>query len=516
MFPLSVVALRAGSLVDFQNAFRYIFRTFHSISTTLEGNLNFPFFVVSTEDFMAEKSFDVVVVGGGPGGYTAAIRAAQLGLRTGIVERDRLGGVCLNWGCIPTKALLKNAELLLQFKKSQEWGITYDNLKVDFSKVIQRSRGISEKISKGVEFLMKKNKIEYMPGFASLMGNGVIEVKAEGKHPEKISAKNIIVATGARARSVPGVTIDRKSIITSTEAMSLKEQPKSLVIIGAGAIGMEFAYFYNALGTTVTVVEMMPNILPVEDAELTRDLLKSFKKQGMEILTSTKVDGVKTSAKEVIVSVSNSDGKKELKAELALMAVGVQGNVEGFGLEKLDVTMEKAHIKVDKDYRTNVPGVYAIGDVIGPPWLAHVASAEGIHCVEAIAGKNPEPIDYGTIPGCTYCQPQVASVGLTEEKARAAGYELKIGKFPFRPLGKAVAIGETEGMVKLIFDAKYGELLGAHISGSEATEMIAELVVAKRLEATGQSIFHTVHAHPTLSEAVMEAAAAAYGEAINI
>ena len=465
---------------------------------------------------MAEKSFDVVVLGGGPGGYTAAIRAAQLGMKTGIVERDRLGGICLNWGCIPTKALLKNAEILHSFKKAEEWGISYDNLKIDFKKIINRSRVVSEKIVKGVEYLMRKNRIDHIHGYGTLLGNGGIEVRNEGKPAEKVTAKHIIVATGARPRTVPGVAIDRKRVISSTEAMNLSEQPKSMIIIGAGAIGIEFAYFYNAIGTKVTVVEMMPGILPVEDGELTKMMESSLKKQGIEILTQTKVESVKPSANDVAVIVTTAEGKKELKADVALMAIGVQGNVENFGLEKLGVTVERNHIKVDGDYRTNVQGVYAIGDVIGPPWLAHVASAEGIHCVEAIAGKNPPQIDYSCIPGCTYCQPQIASVGLTEEKAKAEGYELKIGRFPFRPLGKAVAIGEPEGMVKLIFDAKYGELLGAHLMGAEATEMIHELVIAKKLEATGKDIFHTIHAHPTLSEAVMEAAAAAYGEAINI
>jgi dihydrolipoamide dehydrogenase len=465
---------------------------------------------------MAQKEFDVVVLGGGPGGYTAAIRAAQLGLNTGIIERDRLGGICLNWGCIPTKALLKNAEILQTFKKAEEWGISYDNLKVDFSKIIKRSRGVSDRIVKGVEYLMKKNKIDYMPGYGTLLGNGAIEIRAEGKPAEKVTAKHIIVATGARPRTIPGVAIDRKRVISSTEAMTLAEQPKSMIIIGAGAIGIEFAYFYNVVGTKVTVVEMMPGILPVEDAELTKLMEASLKKQGIEILTRTKVESVKPGAQDVTVTVSGNEGKKELKGDVALLAIGVQGNVENFGLEKLGVNVDRGHIKVDGSYRTNVPGVYAIGDVIGPPWLAHVASAEGIHCVEAIAGKKPAPVDYSSIPGCTYCQPQIASVGMTEEKAKAEGYELKIGRFPFRPLGKAVAIGEPEGMVKLIFDAKYGELLGAHIMGSEATEMIHELVIAKKLESTGKEIFHTVHAHPTLSEAVMEAAAAAYGEAINM
>jgi len=465
---------------------------------------------------MVERAFDVAVVGGGPGGYTAAIRSAQLGFSTVIIESEKLGGICLNWGCIPTKALLKNAEILHAFKKADEWGISYDNLRFDFTKIIKRSRDISDKISKGVEYLMKKNKIEYIPGYGTLTGNEGIEIKSGASAPERVKAKHIILATGARARSIPGVAIDRKRVISSTEAMNLQQQPKSMVVIGAGAIGIEFAYFYNAIGTKVTVVEMMPSILPVEDAELTKLMQTSFKKQGIEILTGAKVENVKPGASDVAVIVSTNDGKRELKGDVALMAIGVQGNIENVGLEKVGVVTERNHIKVDTDYKTNVPGVYAIGDVIGPPWLAHVASAEGIHCVEAIAGKNPEPIDYTSIPGCTYCQPQVASVGLTEEKARAEGHELRIGRFPFRPLGKAVAIGETEGMVKLIFDAKYGELLGAHIMGSEATEMIAELVVAKRLETTGKQLYHAVHAHPTLSEAVMEAAAAAYGEAINI
>ncbi len=465
---------------------------------------------------MTDRSFDIVVVGGGPGGYTAAIRAAQLGMRTGIVERDRLGGVCLNWGCIPSKALLRNAEILQTLKKGAEWGISYENLKIDFPRIIKRSRGVAERISKGVEYLMKKNKIEYMPGYASLLGNGSIEVRAEGKPAEKITAKHIVVATGARARSIPGLVIDRKRIITSTEAMTLAEQPSSMVIIGAGPIGVEFAYFYNAIGTKVTVVEMMPGILPVEDRELTKSMESSLKKQGIEILTGTQVKGAKASASGVTVSVSSGDGDRELTADVALVAIGVQGNVESFGLETAGVQVSKGQIVVDKDYRTNVAGVYAVGDVIGPPWLAHVASAEGIHCIEAIAGLNPEPLDYSAIPGCTYCQPQLASVGLTEDKAREQGIEVKIGRFPFRPLGKAMAIGETEGMVKLIFDARYGELLGAHIMGSEATEMIAELVLAKRTESTGKVIARAVHAHPTLSEAVMEAAAAAYGEAINL
>ena len=466
---------------------------------------------------MADPHYNLLIIGGGPGGYTAAIRGAQLGMRVAVVERERVGGVCLNWGCIPTKALLRNAEILQTFRRGAEWGITFENLQVDFGKIIKRSRGVSDRIVKGVEYLMKKNSIDVIPGNGRLVGPGAVEVRAGGTQAATFRADHVIIATGARPRTIPGVTIDRTRVITSTEAMSLSSQPKSMVIIGGGAIGVEFAYFYNALRTKVTIVEMLPGILPVEDRELTRQLESSLKKQGIEILTETKVEGVRTSQKDVTLTVRTAGGDpREVTGDVALMAIGVQANVENLGLENAGATMERGNIKVDTDYRTNVGGLYAIGDVIGPPWLAHVASAEGIHCVEAIAGKNSPPLDYGSVPGCTYCQPQIASVGLTEEKAKAAGHELRIGRFPFRPLGKAVAIGESEGMVKLIFDAKYGELLGAHIMGSEATELIAELVVAKTLETTGEGIFRAIHAHPTLSEAVMEAAAAAYGEAINI
>ena len=466
---------------------------------------------------MADPLYNLLIIGGGPGGYTAAIRGAQLGMRVAVVERERVGGVCLNWGCIPTKALLRNAEILQTFRRGAEWGITFENLQVDFGKIIKRSRGVSDRIVKGVEYLMKKNSIDVIPGNGRLVGPGAVEVRAGGTQAATFRADHVIIATGARPRTIPGVTIDRTRVITSTEAMSLSSQPKSMVIIGGGAIGVEFAYFYNALRTKVTIVEMLPGILPVEDRELTRQLESSLKKQGIEILTETKVEGVRTSQEDVTLTVRTAGGDpREVTGDVALMAIGVQANVENLGLENAGATMERGNIKVDTDYRTNVGGLYAIGDVIGPPWLAHVASAEGIHCVEAIAGKNSPPLDYGSVPGCTYCQPQIASVGLTEEKAKAAGHELRIGRFPFRPLGKAVAIGESEGMVKLIFDAKYGELLGAHIMGSEATELIAELVVAKTLETTGEGIFRAIHAHPTLSEAVMEAAAAAYGEAINI
>jgi len=464
---------------------------------------------------LTTREFDVLIIGGGPGGYVAAIKSAQLGFKTAVVERDQLGGVCLNWGCIPTKALLKNAEIYNHFKHASEWGISYSDLKYDFPKVIKRSRDVAFKNSKGIEYLFKKNKVEHISGFGFITGKGKVEVRKDGKPVEEISAKHIIIATGARPRSIPGVQIDKKKVISSTEAMLLQEVPKSMIVIGAGAIGVEFGYFYNIFGTKVTIIEMMPNILPIEDKELTKLLSSNFKKQGIEILTDTKVASVKA-GDQVEVVVETASGKKEIKADVALMAIGVQGNVENMGLENVGIKVEKSWIQVDDFGKTNVDGFYAIGDVAGAPWLAHVASREGIICAEKIAGKHPEPIDYTNIPGCTYCQPQVASLGLTEEKALAEGYKLKIGRFPFAASGKARAIGETDGLVKLIFDEKYGELLGAHILGAEATEMIAELGVAKTLEAISGTIAGTIHAHPTLSEAIMEAAEDAYGHAIHI
>jgi dihydrolipoamide dehydrogenase len=464
---------------------------------------------------MAERQYDVTVIGGGPGGYVAAIRAAQLGMKIGLVERDKLGGICLNWGCVPSKALLKSAELYNAFKKSQEFGISHTGLTYDFSKIIARSRGVADRISKGVEYLMKKNKIEIISGSAKLTGRNSIEVTKDGKVTDTIKSKSIILATGGRPRSLPGVTIDRKKIITSTEAMSLPEQPKSLIVIGGGAIGVEFAYFYNSFGTKVTIVEMLPSILPIEDKEITKILDSSLKKSGIDILTNTKVESVKIDH-EVTVTVSDKDGKKDIKADLALMAVGVQANIENLGLEAVGVKTERGFISVNEFGKTNIDGIYAVGDVSGPPLLAHVASHEGIVAVDHIAGKAKHGIDKLNIPSCTYCQPQVASVGLTEEAAIAKGYKVKIGRFPFRPLGKAMAIGETEGIVKLVFDEKHGELLGAHIIGSEATEMIAELGMAKALETTWEELHNTMHAHPTLSEAVMEAAGQAFDVAINI
>jgi dihydrolipoamide dehydrogenase len=465
---------------------------------------------------MAQSLYDVVVLGGGPGGYTAAIRASQLGLHTALVERERLGGVCLNWGCVPTKALLRNAEVYGLLTNAGEWGISVESVRLDFPRVISRSRQIADRISKGVEYLMKKYAIDQFMGAGRLLSPEAIEIRAEGKETTSVKGRHIIVATGARPRIIPGVTVDRSRIITSSEAMNLQEQPGSMIIIGAGAIGIEFASFYNAIGTKVTVLEMMPTILPIEDKELTKMLESSLRKRGITIFTESRVESVAADAGGVKVNVQSATGAQELTADVTLVAVGVQGNVEAIGLESLGVKVERGHIVVDKSYRTSVGGVYAVGDVIGPPWLAHVASAEAVLCAEGIAGRNPEPLDYSTVPGCTYCQPQLASVGFTEEMAVAEGYEVKVGRCPFRPLGKSLAIGETEGMVKLVFDAKYGELLGAHILGSDATEMIAELVLAKKLEATGQDICRTIHAHPTLSEAVLEAAAAAYGKAINI
>ncbi len=468
---------------------------------------------------MAEsKKYDLVVLGGGPGGYVAAIRAAQLGMKVGCVERDRLGGICLNWGCIPSKALLKSAEVMWNFKDSKEYGITFDNVKVDFKKVIKRSRDAANRLSNGVEYLFKKNKIEKISGYGKFVSPNKISVlDAYGKEVSQVEGKNIIISTGARPRELPGIKIDRKKVVTSTEAMILESIPKEMIIIGAGAIGAEFAYFYNAFGTKITLIEMMPTVLPVEDAEVTAQLEREFKKQGIEVLTETKVESAAASGDGVSVKISNKKGSKELKADIALVAIGIQGNSDGIGLEKIGVKVEKSWIKVDKtNYRTDVQGVYAIGDVIGPPWLAHVASAEGIRCVERIAGEETEVLDYNGIPGCTYCQPQVASIGLTEAKAKEQGYETKIGRFPFTANGKAIATNEAVGFVKLIFDAKYGELLGAHIIGHAATEMIAELGVAKKLETTPYEIMRTVHAHPTLSEAVMEAAEDALGHAIDI
>ena len=465
----------------------------------------------------AANGYDLLIIGGGPGGYVAAIRAAQLGMKVAVVEREELGGICLNWGCIPTKALLRSAEVVHLVKNGKDFGVKVNDWSIDFPKIIRRSRTVSDRLVKGVHFLFRKNKVELIRGTGKLLAPGKVEVTpAEGGKPQALAAKHVIVATGARPRSLPGLQFDGKKILTSKEAMILERIPESMLIIGAGAIGVEFAYFYNTMGTKVTLIEMMPHVLPLEDEEISEVLEKSLKKAGISILTGTRVEKAEAGKNGVTVQVKGGEEEKTLTAEVALVAIGVQANVEGIGLEELGVKTEKGFIQVDQDYRTNVPGVYAIGDVIGPPLLAHVASAEGIHCVERIAGVESPPVDYQNFPSCTYCQPQVASVGMTEAKAKEAGYEVKIGRFPFRANGKALAYGDSTGLVKLVFDAKYGELLGAHIVGPEATELIAELGVAKALETTDYELHKTIHAHPTLSEAVMEAAADAENSAIHI
>ena len=457
--------------------------------------------------------FEVVVVGGGPGGYVAAIRAAQLGKKVAIVESNHLGGVCLNWGCIPTKALLKNADVLEIIKNASKYGIEIPEYTVKWSKVIKRSRDVSRRLNKGIEFLMKKNKVTYIPARGKLIDATTVQTTTSEGVVNKISADNIIIATGARPKWFPGMEPDGDRVITSKEAMVQKEQPKSLIIIGAGAIGIEFAHFYNTYGTEVTVIEALPAILPVEDEDVSAELLSIFKKRKMNILINTfveKIERLKTKVK-----VHTKDGQI-IEADKALIAVGVQGNIENIGLEEVGVILDKGWIVTNGFMQTNIHGVYAIGDVTGPPWLAHVASEEGIIAAEHISGKNPEPMKYDNIPGCTYCHPEVASVGLTEKAAREAGYELKIGNFPFRALGKAMAVGDTDGFVKVIYDAKYGELLGCHIIGSEATNLITEAGIARKLEATWHEVLTTIHPHPTLSEAIMEATADALGEAIHI
>ncbi|RPI68462.1 MAG: dihydrolipoyl dehydrogenase [Ignavibacteriae bacterium] len=467
---------------------------------------------------MNQHSFDVVVVGSGPGGYVAAIRASQLGLKVACIERDRLGGVCLNWGCIPSKSLLKNAEYMNFFKHAEDFGFGVKGLEVDFPKVISRSRGVADRMSNGVAFLFKKYKVTQIKGWGTLKNSTTVDVKDEnGTVTDVVTAKNIIIATGARPRQIPGIDVDREFILTSTEAMLQQKAPKEMIIMGAGAIGIEFAYFYNAFGSKVTIIEMQDRLLPVEDEEVSKELRKVFERElGMSILTETKVLSAKKKGKGVEIVVQKKDGTQEtLKADLALNAIGVQGNIENIGLEAAGVTVERGWVKVDKYLRTNVPNIYAIGDVAGAPWLAHKASAEGLVAAEHMAGHHTDGVPYNNIPGCTYCQPQVASVGLTEKAAREAGHEVKVGKFPFTANGKAHGIGKAQGFVKLVFDAKYGELLGAHMIGPDVTEMIGEMGIARALEATGPAIFKTIHAHPTLSEAIMESAALAYDECVN-
>lgn len=459
--------------------------------------------------------YDVLVLGSGPGGYVAAIRASQLGLKTAVVEKESLGGVCLNWGCIPTKALIKSAQVFEYIQHAEEYGITVKDVKHDFGKVVARSRDIAGGMSKGIQFLMKKNKIDVHMGQGTLMPGRKVEVKGDSG-TQVISAKHIIIATGGRSRVLPNLPQDGKKIMGYREAMVLAEQPKSMVIAGSGAIGVEFAYVYNAMGTKVTIVEYLPRIVPNEDEEVSKTLEQVFKKKGIDVITSAEVKSVDTKGKGCKVTYSDAKGEHVIDCDVVLSAVGVSPNIENIGLESVGISLDKGRIAVDEFYRTSIPGYYAIGDVVKGQALAHVASAEGIICVESIAGHHPQAMDYNNIPGCTYCSPEIASVGYTEKAAIEAGFEVKVGKFPFSASGKASASGAKEGFVKMIYDAKYGELLGAHMIGSNVTEMIAEVVTARKLETTGMELLKAVHPHPTMSEAVMEATAAAYGEVIHL
>jgi len=461
-------------------------------------------------------SYDLIVIGAGPGGYVAAIRGAQLGLKTAIIEKAELGGVCLNWGCIPTKALLKSAQVFEYIHHAKDYGIEVPNAKADFPAIVKRSREVASGMSKGIQFLMRKNKIEVIEGSAKLTKDKKVEVTSKDGSKTTHEAKHTILATGGRARALPNVPIDGKKVIGYREAMTLPVQPKSMIVMGSGAIGVEFSYFYATLGTKVTIVEFMPRIVPVEDEEVSKQLEKSFKKAGIDILTNSSVESVDSSGQGCKVKVKTPDGEKILEADIVLSAVGVMANIEGLGLEEAGVATDKGKVLVDDFYKTNIPGIYAIGDIVKGQALAHVASAEGIICVEKIAGHHPEPLNYGNIPGCTYCSPEIASVGMTEKQAKEAGYELKIGRFPFSASGKASAAGAKDGFVKIIFDAKYGELLGCHMIGANVTEIIAEIVVARKLETTGHEMIKAVHPHPTMSEAIMEASADAYGEVIHL
>ena len=461
------------------------------------------------------SQYDVIIIGSGPGGYVAAIRASQLGLKTAIVEKEHLGGICLNWGCIPTKALLKSAQVFQYINHAKDYGITVGSAEADFGAVIKRSRDVANGMSKGVNFLMKKNKIDIIDGLGRVKPGKKVEVENDGKKTE-YTANHIIVATGGRARQLPNVPIDGQKVIEYRKAMSLEKQPKSLLVIGSGAIGVEFAYVYASMGTKVTIAEFMPNIVPVEDEEISKELAKQYKKLGVEIYTNSSVEKVDTSGAGCVSTVKTPSGEIKIETDVVLSAAGVVANIENIGLEETGIKLERGKIVTDDYYQTNVPGYYAIGDVTKGQALAHVASAEGIICVEKIAGEHPHPLNYNNIPGCTYCSPEIASVGYTEKAAKEAGYEVKIGKFPFSASGKAKAAGAPEGFVKVIFDAKYGEWLGAHMIGTNVTEMIAEVVVARNLETTGHEIVKSVHPHPTMSEAIMEAAAAAYGEVIHL
>lgn len=461
-------------------------------------------------------NYDIIVIGSGPGGYVAAIRAAQLGFKTAVVEREALGGICLNWGCIPTKALLKSAQVFEYLNHAEEYGIKVQGGEADFGAIVKRSRGVADGMSKGIQFLMKKNKIDVIMGTAKIKKGGKVEVKGADGSIKEYAAKHTILATGARSRELPNLPQDGKKIIGYRQAMNLPTQPKSMVVVGSGAIGVEFAYFYNAVGTKVTIVEFMDRVVPVEDEEVSKQLEKSLKKAGIDILTKSEVQSVDTKGDLSKINIKTAKGTEVIEAEIVLSAVGITPNIENIGLEEVGVKTDKGRVIVDDYYKTNIDGVYAIGDIVKGQALAHVASAEAITCVEKIKGLHVEPINYNNIPGCTYCTPEIASVGYTEKAAREAGYEIKVGKFPFSASGKASAAGAKDGFVKVIFDAKYGEFLGAHMIGANVTEMIAEVVVARKLETTGHEIIKSVHPHPTMSEATMEAAADAYGEVIHL
>ncbi|MDX2246649.1 MAG: dihydrolipoyl dehydrogenase [Bacteroidia bacterium] len=462
------------------------------------------------------NSYDLIVIGSGPGGYVAAIRASQLGMKTAVVERESLGGICLNWGCIPTKALLKSAEVMTYLHHAGEYGLKADKVGHDFDAVVKRSRGVADGMSKGVSFLLRKNKVDVLTGNGRLTVDKKVEVTDAAGKTSVYTAKNIILATGARSRNLPAMPLDGKKIIGYREAMTLPTQPKKMIVVGSGAIGMEFAYFYHSMGTEVVVVEFLDRILPREDVEVSALMDRIYKKAGYTIMTGSEVTAVDTSGKGVVATVKTKKGEEKLEADVLLSAVGITANIEKLGLEDLGIKTDRGLVVVDEFYRTNVPNIYAIGDMIPGAALAHVASHEGIICVEKIAGMHVEPMDYNNIPSCTYCQPEVASVGYTEQGAKDAGYEIKVGKFPFSASGKASASGKKDGFVKVIFDAKYGEFLGAHMVGAGVTDMIAEVVVARKLETTGHEIIKAVHPHPTMSEAVMEAAAAAYDEVIHL
>ena len=461
-------------------------------------------------------NYDIIIIGSGPGGYVTAIRASQLGFKTAIIEKESLGGICLNWGCIPTKALLKSAQVYDYLKHVDEYGLKVEAIDKDFDAVIKRSRNIADGMSKGVQFLMKKNKIDIIDGFGKIKPGKKVDVTSADGTVKEYSAENIIIATGARSRELPNIPQDGIKVIEYRKAMSLPKQPKSMIIVGSGAIGIEFAHFYNTMGTEVTIVEFMPNIVPLEDKDISKQMERSLTKAGIKIMTNSSVESVDTSKDVVKATVKTKKGEEILEADILLSAVGIKTNIENIGLEDVGIIVDRDKILVNDWYQTNIPGYYAIGDVVPGPALAHVASAEGITCVEKLAGLHTDPIDYGNIPGCTYATPEIASVGLTEEKAREAGYELKIGKFPFSASGKAKAASTPDGFVKVIFDAKYGEWLGCHMIGAGVTDMIAEAVLGRKLETTGHEVLKTIHPHPTMSEAVMEAVADAYGEVIHL